>query len=32
MDETIKFFIGIAVFLAVITYECLKGRESKRIP
>jgi hypothetical protein len=32
MDETLKFFIGIAVFLAVITYEWFKGRESRRIP
>jgi len=30
MDETLRFFIGIALFLAVLTYEWLKGRPSKR--
>ena len=29
MDETLRFFIGIALFLAVITYEWIKGRTSK---
>jgi len=30
MDETLRFFIGIALFLAVVTYEWLKEKPSKR--
>jgi hypothetical protein len=30
MNETIRFFIGIALFLAVVTFEWLKERGSKR--
>jgi hypothetical protein len=30
MDETIRFFIGIAIFLAVVAFEWLKERVSKR--
>jgi hypothetical protein len=30
MDETIRFFIGIAVFLAVVTFEWLKEKSSKK--
>jgi len=30
MDETVRFFIGIALFLAVITFEWIKERSSKR--
>jgi hypothetical protein len=30
MDETLRFFIGIALFIAVITYEWLKERPTKR--
>jgi hypothetical protein len=30
MDDTLKFFIGIAIFLAVITFEWLKERSSKK--
>jgi hypothetical protein len=31
MDETIRFFIGIALFLAVIAFESLKDKASKRV-
>ena len=30
MDETLRFFIGLALFIAVITYEWLKDRPEKR--
>lgn len=30
MDETVRFFIGVALFLAVVTYEWLKDRPEKR--
>ena len=30
MDETLRFFIGVTLFLAVITYEWLKERPSKK--
>jgi len=30
MDETIRFFIGIAVFLAVITFEWLKEKTGEK--
>jgi hypothetical protein len=30
MDETLRFIIGVAVFLAVITFEWFKVRASKR--
>jgi len=30
MDETIRFFIGIALFIAVLTYEWSKERTTKR--
>lgn len=30
MDETLRFFIGIALFLAVVTYEWLKERPNRR--
>jgi hypothetical protein len=30
MDETLRFFIGIALFLAVITFEWQKERSGKR--
>jgi len=30
MDEALRFFIGIAIFLAVITFEWFRGKESKR--
>ena len=30
MDDTLKFFVGIAIFLAVITFEWLKERSSKK--
>ena len=30
MDETIRFFIGLALFLAIIIFEWLKERSSKR--
>jgi len=30
MDETVRFFIGIALFLAVITFEWIKERSSTR--
>jgi hypothetical protein len=26
MDETLRFFIGVAIFLALITFELLKER------
>jgi len=29
MDETIRFFIGVALFLAVVTFEWLKERADK---
>jgi hypothetical protein len=32
MEETIRFFIGIAIFLAVVTYEWLKEKSSKQTP
>jgi hypothetical protein len=30
MDETIRFFIGIALFLAAVTFEWFKERASKK--
>lgn len=30
MDETLRFFIGLALFIAVVTYEWLKDRPEKR--
>ena len=30
MDETIRFLIGVALFLAVVTYEWLKERADKK--
>jgi hypothetical protein len=30
MDETLRFFIGIALFVAVITFEWFKEKPSKR--
>lgn len=30
MDETLRFFIGIALFVAVLTFEWLKERASKK--
>jgi len=30
MDETLRFFIGVALLLAVITYEWLKERPNRR--
>ncbi len=30
MDETLRFFIGVALFLAVVTYEWLKERPNRR--
>ncbi len=30
MDETLRFFIGIALFVAVITFEWLKEKASRR--
>jgi len=30
MDETLRFFIGVALFLAVVTFEWLKERRQKR--
>jgi len=30
MDETIRFFIGIGLFLAVVAFEWLKERAGKR--
>jgi hypothetical protein len=30
MDETLRFFIGIALFLAVVTYEWLKEKPTRR--
>jgi hypothetical protein len=30
MDETLRFFIGVALFLAVVTYEWLKERPKRR--
>jgi len=30
MDETIRFLIGVTIFLAVVAYERLKERPSKR--
>lgn len=30
MDETLRFFIGVALFIAVVAYEWLKERASKR--
>jgi hypothetical protein len=30
MDETIRFFIGVALFLAVVTYEWLKEKADKK--
>lgn len=30
MDETIRFFIGVALFLVVLTFEWVKERSSKR--
>lgn len=32
MDETLRFFIGIALFLVVITYEKLKESSNKQTP
>ncbi len=30
MDETLRFFIGIALFLAVVAYEWLKEKPNRR--
>jgi len=30
MDETLRFFIGIALFIVVVTYEWIKDRPEKR--
>jgi hypothetical protein len=30
MDETIRFFIGVAIFLTVVTFEWLKERADKK--
>ena len=30
MDETLRFFIGIALFLAVVTYEWLKEKPTNK--
>jgi len=30
MDETLRFFIGVALFLAVVAYERLKEKQGKR--
>lgn len=30
MDETIRFFIGVTLFLAVITFEWVKEKVSKK--
>jgi hypothetical protein len=30
MDETIRFFIGVALFLAVVTFEWLKERAGRK--
>jgi hypothetical protein len=30
MDETLRFFIGIALFIAVITFEWFKERVSSK--
>jgi len=30
MDETLRFFIGVTLFLAVIAYEWLKERPLKK--
>jgi hypothetical protein len=30
MDETLRFLIGVTIFLAVVAYEWLKERPSKR--
>jgi len=30
MDETLRFFIGLALFLAVLTFEWVKERSGKR--
>ena len=30
MDETLRFFIGIALFLAVLTFEWVKEKSSKK--
>lgn len=30
MDETLRFLIGVAIFLAVVAYDWLKERPSKR--
>lgn len=30
MDETLRFFIGIALFIAVVTYEWIKDSSKKR--
>jgi hypothetical protein len=30
MDETIKFFIGVTLFLAVIMFEWVKEKSNKR--
>lgn len=30
MDEVLRFFIGIAIFLAVITFEWFKGKGSQK--
>jgi hypothetical protein len=30
MDETIRFFIGVALFLAVVTFEWLKVKASNK--
>jgi hypothetical protein len=29
MDETLRFFIGVALFLAVVSYEWLKERSNR---
>ena len=30
MDETLRFFIGITLFIAVVTYEWIKDRLDNR--
>jgi hypothetical protein len=29
MDETLRFLVGVALFLAVVAYEWMKGRSGK---
>jgi len=32
MDETLRFFIGIVLFLAIITFEWLKKMQANEFP